>query len=100
MYNDGAYDEKTNTQKSIIAKISECIMATKFPTHPKNLLEKIICDADVYHFGPNAFETMNKRMFKEVKLRNSNNNFSCFNDQAISMLESHRFFTGYCKYFL
>ena len=33
-------DEKT------LKAIEDCIMATKFPRNPKNLLEQIICDAD------------------------------------------------------
>src|SRR5689334_17985644 len=35
----------------IIHEAEGCIMATKLPRRPSNLLQEIICDADTYHFG-------------------------------------------------
>ena len=34
-----------------IQKINELIMVTKLPPRPKNLLEQIICDADLDYLG-------------------------------------------------
>ena len=34
-----------------ITKITGCILATKYPTSPRNLLEQILCDADLSHLG-------------------------------------------------
>ena len=84
-------------EKSIVASINECIMATKFPRDPKNLLEKIICDADTYHLGTKEFEEMNKRMLEETKLKKGNSAVINFNEETIKILISHRFYTDYCK---
>ncbi|PHN05571.1 Pycsar system effector family protein [Flavilitoribacter nigricans] len=34
-----------------IEKVSQCILATKWPQYPENLLEEIVCDADLSHLG-------------------------------------------------
>jgi predicted metal-dependent HD superfamily phosphohydrolase len=35
--------------------ITRCIMATKLPFKPKDLLEEIICDADLSHLGKKTY---------------------------------------------
>ena len=84
-------DEKT------IKAIEECIMATKSPRHPKNLLEQIICDADTYHFGTKDFKKTNKSAFEECDLRSGETDAVKFLESTIKMLETHRFYTSYCK---
>ncbi len=83
--------------QAIITKIEECIMATKFPRHPKNLLEEIICDADTYHLGTQQFKQMNKRMLEETTLKKGSLAFNTFNEQTIRILTTHKFYTAYCK---
>lgn len=34
-----------------IDKVSKCILATKWPQYPDDLLEEIVCDADLSHLG-------------------------------------------------
>lgn len=36
-------------------QIAACIMATKVPTSPKNLMEEILCDADLSHLGNRTY---------------------------------------------
>ncbi len=84
-------DERT------ITAIEECIMATKFPRNPKNLLEQIICDADTYHFGTKDFKKTNKNAYEEYKLRSGGTDRIKFNESTIKMLEDHKFYTGYAK---
>ncbi len=83
--------------EKIIKAIEECIMATKAPTNPKNLSEEIICDADTYHFGTKDFKKTNKRVFEEYEIRLGITDEIQFNEGAIKMLESHRFYTTYCR---
>ncbi len=83
--------------KSIIKRINECIMATKFPRDPQNLLERIICDADTYHLGTAEFEYMNRKMMKETKLKKRKAAVINFKEETIKMLMGHRFYTNYCK---
>ena len=84
-------DEKT------LKAIEDCIMATKFPRNPKNLLEQIICDADTYHLGTKDFKKTNKWAFEEAKLRLGETDPVQFNEETIKMLQTHHFYTSYCK---
>ena len=84
-------DEKT------LKAIEDCIMATKFPRNPKNLLEQIICDADTYHLGTKDFKKTNKWAFEETKLRLGETDPVQFNEETIKMLQTHHFYTSYCK---
>lgn len=88
--------EKVN-DITIIDKIRQCIMATKFPQNPPNKLGKIICDADVFHFGTKDFNENNRRAFDEYVLRYGDIDIVDFNKAALNMLKTHQFFTGYCR---
>jgi HD superfamily phosphodiesterase len=83
--------------ETTIKQIEECIMATKIPRNPKNLLEEIICDADTYHLGTKDFKENNKRAQEEIKLRNGKIDVIQFNEETIRMFEGHRFYTDYCQ---
>ena len=82
---------------AIIDQVDGCILATKFPRNPKNLLQQIICDADTYHFGTKDFKDTNKRTFKEQSLRLGETDPQKFNDETVKMLENHQFYTNYAK---
>lgn len=73
-----------------------CIMATKMPTKPQNLLERILCDADTYHVGTAEFIQMNERVWGELELRLG---ISVGNriEKSILFLKEHQFFTFYCQ---
>ena len=58
-----------DNDKELIHTIENCILATKMPRNPRNLVEEIICDADTYHFGTKEFKDTNKRMREEYALR-------------------------------
>jgi predicted metal-dependent HD superfamily phosphohydrolase len=90
----GKVDEK------IIDQIEACILSTKFPRIPKNLLQQIICDADTYHFGTKDFKNTNKQAFKEHSLRTGETDRSKFNEGTIGMLGTHQFYTNYAKQLL
>jgi predicted metal-dependent HD superfamily phosphohydrolase len=38
-----------------IEVVRNCIFATKVPQHPENLLEEIVCDADMSHLGKESY---------------------------------------------
>ena len=44
-----------NVSQDVINQIIKCILSTKIPQLPKTLLEKIICDADLYHLSSENF---------------------------------------------
>jgi hypothetical protein len=83
--------------ESTIVEMEGCILATKFPTNPKNLLEEIICDADSYQLGTKEFKITNKLVYEELKQRNSDLDFLNFNKKTINFLQTHHYYTSYCK---
>lgn len=83
-------------EEDIIVKIYDCIMATRIPSNPKTIIEKILCDADTYHFGTKEFRLSDPKVYEEMEARlhiQIKNKIS----RSIHLLESHRFFTDYCQ---
>ena len=82
--------------EKIIEEVSLCIMATRIPSQPVTLLEKIICDADTYHLGTDDFQTTNALVWREVELTRH----TTVDNQAghaLHFLEAHRYYTTYCQ---
>ena len=79
------------------SSIEQCIMATKLPRHPENILQQIICDADVFHFGTKEFQENDNRALQEYKLKYGDTDPLLFKKDTIKMLINHHFYTGYCK---
>lgn len=86
-----AFDE------AFINEIAGCILATRMPHEPKGLLQEIICDADTYHFGTQAFKRTNQIIHKEYKLRQLPIKTIDWERNTVEMLERHHFFTPYCQ---
>jgi HD superfamily phosphodiesterase len=71
------------------------ILATKLSNTPQGLTQEIIKDADTYHFGTQEFKKIDKLMKKEMALRNHPVND--WEKNTLILLESHQFYTSYCK---
>jgi adenylate cyclase len=76
-----------------IDDICNLIMATKIPFSPSNLLEKIICDANLDHLGRADFLIQSDRLFQEYLLNNKIKNKKEWNLMQIKLLENHEFYT-------
>jgi predicted metal-dependent HD superfamily phosphohydrolase len=77
--------------------IKNCILATRIPQNPSNLLEQIVCDADLYHFGTEDFEIHNKLVRKETELLNDIKiDKDEWQKSTILLLENHHYHTDYC----
>jgi predicted metal-dependent HD superfamily phosphohydrolase len=89
---------RLDVSDNIIEKIKHCILATKLPQHPTNLLEEIICDADLFHFGTDDFSDNNKRMRKEANfLYRKDFTKEEWRNKTIELLKAHHYFTEYCR---
>jgi predicted metal-dependent HD superfamily phosphohydrolase len=93
------YMDQFKAPEETIATISACIRATKFPSHPGSLFEKILCDADTYHFGTMYFRQTDSLVKEEVELR-TGKAYPDWHKKSIWMLEHHQFFTSYCQQLL
>lgn len=85
-------------EPEVITAAAECIMATKPPQRPHNLLEEIICDADTYHLGTKDFKESNKQIRKE-KVEKKGTIFTKIDwlRATIGFMEGHSFHTSYCR---
>lgn len=81
----------------MITEVEGCIMSTKYPRQPQNLLQEIICDADTYHFGTKEFKETNKQVWKELVARESEIDKNAWKQQALEFLKDHTYYTTYCR---
>jgi predicted metal-dependent HD superfamily phosphohydrolase len=88
------------SDEPLIESIAGCIMATRMPHEPKDLLQEILCDADTYHFGTKDFKKTNKQIKEEYTLRNYTAALIDWERNTVDLLENHKFFTSYCQVLL
>ena len=87
--------------ETTINAVTNCILATKLPQRPNNLLEQIVCDADLFHFGTDEFSERNKLMRKEyITVSGKEISKEDWRNKTIQLLESHHYFTDYCQLLL
>jgi len=88
---------KYTVDEEIVRQISDCILATRIPRNPQNLLQKILCDADTFHLGTRDFKATNKRLRKEYAFRNIPEPAGGWRKGSLDFMLSHEYFTDYCK---
>jgi len=76
-----------------IARICELIMATKMPPEPKNLLEQIICDADLDYLGRSDFIPVSYNLYKEFHERSMIGSLNEWNKLQIKFISRHAYNT-------
>lgn len=89
---------KYNAPQSLIDKVNGCIIATRMPQSPSNLIEQIICDADLFHLGTKDFKERNKLLRQEInELEPEKIGKKEWINLNIEFLDRHRYFTDYAK---
>lgn len=85
-------------EPEIIMAIEGCIMATHIPQSPKNLLEEIVCDADLYDLGTDEFSGNSKLLRKEAELESGEKiDKNAWRMKTIKFLESHQYHTDFSR---
>ncbi|GGZ33081.1 hypothetical protein GCM10007049_28390 [Echinicola pacifica] len=81
-----------------IERVKGCIQATRMPQSPESVIEKIICDADLFHLGSEHY------LDRAIKLREELVNLNLLDISELSWLKSnlmfignHSYHTEYCK---
>ena len=77
-----------------IRRICGMIMATRIPQTPSNLLEQIICDADLDYLGRDDFFPIGDTLFAEMRALNIIDTEDEWNRLQIGFLEKHHYFTA------
>ena len=75
-----------------INKITGMILATKIPQTPKNLLEQIICDADLDYLGREDYASISLLLLEELRLQKNISEKEWLNLQY-SFLNKHTYHT-------
>jgi predicted metal-dependent HD superfamily phosphohydrolase len=84
----------TNSQ---IDQICGMIMATKIPQQPLNLLERIICDADLDYLGRDDFFKIGDTLYQELKAFDKIKDVTQWNQLQISFLSNHQYYTEFSR---
>ena len=76
--------------------VVRCILATRVPQHPADLLEQVICDADMRHLGSKMFFEKNDLLREEIERREGRPMTDVhWLGMSTGFVSSHRFHTGY-----
>lgn len=82
----------------LIERVTNCILATTLPQKPTDLLESIVCDADLYHFGTIEFAEKDLLMLEETRRRlKTDIPAGSWLSGSAKLLRSHQFCTPYCQ---
>ncbi|MEZ5082493.1 MAG: DUF5706 domain-containing protein [Bacteroidales bacterium] len=83
---------------SIISQVERCILATKIPQQPKDLLSQIICDADLKHLTEdNYFEEIDKMRVEWTNLLGEKIGKRKFHKNSVKFFNGHEYHTDYGK---
>ncbi|MGK9128010.1 DUF5706 domain-containing protein [Olivibacter sp. SA151] len=93
--------QERQVEASVIESIKKCIVATRMPQNPQSLLEKIVCDADLFHLGSDGFNERNKLMRKEAEgCQGKSIDKETWRNGTIALMERHHYHTEYANLFL
>jgi|TARA_B100000965_G_scaffold406821_1_gene449175 predicted metal-dependent HD superfamily phosphohydrolase len=90
--------EKEKVEAARIEAIEGCIMATRIPQSPKNLMEEVLCDADLHHLACTDYEMMSERMHREIEhVKGKEIDPSLWNEMNYNFFKDHEYFTEFAK---
>lgn len=83
---------------NIIERVKNCILSTKMPQSPQTLIEKIICDADLFHLGGADFRIKSRNMRREFEaLKGVKIEKPDWRAKTIYLMEHHQYHTDYAR---
>lgn len=74
--------------------ITQLIMVTKIPQQPKNLLERILCDADLDYLGREDFEAIGDKLRREFLVFGIVSNDLEWDRLQLKFLGNHQYHTA------
>jgi len=81
-----------------IEKVANLILVTRMPQNPKNLIEEVICDADILHMGKKGFNTRSQLLKAEREaLENKKISDLEWLKSNIEFVAGNKFRTKYAK---
>ena len=93
-----AFLQESGYPKEKIAQLAGCVLATQIPQKPKNLLEQVLCDADIAHLASEDFLELSELVRLEIehrmRIKLTEEEWLTMN---IDFVAGHRYFTDYAK---
>jgi predicted metal-dependent HD superfamily phosphohydrolase len=87
---------RRGVDEKLIMRVTSAIEATRMPQSPVNIVEKILCDADLYHLSTDDFKAKSQLLRQEREwLLGQNIPKKEWNKHNIEFLENHKYFTQY-----
>ncbi|MCT2410048.1 HD domain-containing protein [Chryseobacterium antibioticum] len=88
--------ENFGCEKDFIDAVLSCIDSTKYPPKPSSLLEKVLCDADLYHLTRPNYSKYEKALRQEFEKYLG----LIYTDEEwlqknLSFLKNHEYYTDY-----
>ena len=89
---------ENNYPLSKIETVVSLINATRMPRDPKNILEEIICDADLHHLGTNNYDKRSELYKNEIEAqKHSKIKEVDWLQNNLEFLKEHKFYTSFAK---
>jgi len=89
---------KIEYPKDRTQEVLRCIACTKYPPNPKNEMQKVLCDADMFHLTFDDYEYRSMQLKKEIEIVTCNKiPFQYWCDTNLAFLQDHCYFTNYGK---
>ncbi len=76
-----------------IDRIGGLILATRIPQQPRDHLEQVLCDADLYYLGTEHYESHADSLYQEMHRTGQVKNRDEWARQQIHLLKTHTYFT-------
>lgn len=92
--------EFLNSQEVPEKKIDDvlgCIAATRMPQAPTNIMEKVICDADLYHLSTDKFFEKTELLRKELVAHKMIKEKENWLAKSLDFVCAHSYFTQFAK---
>jgi predicted metal-dependent HD superfamily phosphohydrolase len=90
--------QEQEVDPNIIQRVSSAIQATRMPQSPLSTVEKLLCDADLYHLGGPDFKKMNDNLRDEQEAYLGRElSKKEWRQRNIEFLETHQYFTDYAQ---
>ncbi|MEY2923512.1 MAG: hypothetical protein RLZZ337_52 [Bacteroidota bacterium] len=88
---------KWDYSQAEIERVCGMIQATRIPQNPMNILEQIICDADLDYLGTDQFYSIGETLFKEFIVYGVVKNEKEWDQLQINFLTNHSYHTDFAK---
>lgn len=89
---------QNNVEESVLQRVNSAIQATRMPQSPLSLVEKILCDADLWHLSTPDFKARNQLLRQEREnLLGSKISRKDWRKGNVHFLENHKYFTDYAQ---